>query len=277
MLRPVMTTAQKGCLSFYYHRRDRGGVSQHHHDAHQISITIGRPVDVCWWTASSGDVHLTAAEGNVIVNPAGEPHAGRWDGAWENVGFYIERTLVETVARDLGKVRGRAQVRPTCQGGDSATFGLARMLLQEIDTDPLSCKLYAESLANVLAVRLLSGHLQAREVFRGDANALPQSAMRRVEAFIEENLEHNLSVSDIAAVVPLSAFYFSRRFKARTGMSPYEYVTRKRVERARWLLNRTTLPIAEISYQVGFSSQSHLCVRFRKLLGITPKRYREQL
>ncbi len=271
----VMTSSQKDCLSFYYHRRDQGGVPAHDHDAHQISITIGRPVDVNWWTERNGHTRLTATPGSAIVNPAGEPHAGDWDGPWENIGFYVDRRLTEMVARDLGAGAAR-EIVPACEVGDIATYGLARALLQDIDADPLSCRLYAESLANVLAARLLSGRLQPAPACRGTAPALSGAAMRRVESYVADNLDRNLCVSEIAAVVELSAFHFSRRFKARTGISPYEFVTRQRIARARDLLDRTALPLSEIALRAGFSSQSHLCARFRKTVGTTPRRYRER-
>ena len=273
MRAPVITTEHKGCLAFYYHRRDRGGVSEHRHRSHQISITIGKPVDVRWWTANGGRTRLTATDGNVIVNPAEEPHAGHWNGAWESIGFYVDAGLTAAVAEDIG-LSGDADVRTSCGGKDAATYGLARTLLHELDSDPLSCRLYAESLANFLAVRLLRGCLRG-EVAPGGALALSAAVMRRVEAFVADNLDNDLSVSEIAAIARLSPFHFSRCFKARTGMGPYEYVTRQRVERACQLLSATGLPITEIAYRSGFASQSHLCTRFRRIMGTSPARYRQ--
>lgn len=275
MKTPVMTTEQKGCLAFYYHRRDRGGVNEHRHRSHQISITIGKSVDVRWWTANGGGTRLTAIDGNVIVNPAEEPHAGNWDGDWESIGFYVDAGLTAAVAEDIG-LTGEAAVRTSCGGKDAATYGLARTLLQELDSDPLSCRLYAESLANFLAVRLLRGCMCGEVTTRG-ALMLSAAAMSRVQTFVADNLENNLSVSEIAAIARLSPFHFSRCFKARTGMGPYEYVTRQRVERACQLLSATALPITEIAYRSGFAGQSHLCARFRRIMGTSPARYRQTL
>jgi len=269
----VIKSESKGCLGFYYHRRDRGGVSEHRHPGHQISITIGKPVDVRWWTANNGQTRLTTIDGNVIVNPAGEPHAGHWEGAWESVGFYVDAGWTAAVAEDIS-LSGKASVQTSCVGKDTATYGIARTLLSELDSDPLSCRLYAESLANFLAVRLLRGCLRDGEA--SGAPVLSAAAMRRVEAFVADNLDKDLSVSDIAAVVRLSPFHFSRCFRARAGMGPYEYVTRQRVERACQLLSATALPITEIVYRSGFSSQSHLCTRFRRIMGTSPARYRAE-
>lgn len=271
-----LTTKQQGCVAFYYHLRDHGVVSEHFHGAHQISITLGGPLSVRWWSANLGEQSFVAADGNIIVNPAQEPHRGCWDGAWENAGFYVDTTVTDAVAHDIGGAK-RAEIMASCQGHDAAVYGMARALLQDVDQDPLSCRLYAESIANVLAVRLLLGHMDERPRAVGAVPALSSNAMRRVECFVAENLELNLSVSDIAAVVSLSAYHFSRRFRVRTGMSPYQYVVRQRVERARQLLRESALPLADIACRTGFSSQSHLSAQFRKIIGISPGRYREEL
>lgn len=271
----VLTTAQRGCVAFYYHRRDHGAVSEHFHGAHQISITLGAPLSVHWWSANRGEQRFIAADGNIIVNPAREPHRGHWDGAWESAGFYIDPAVTEAVAHDIGSA-ARKTIVTSCRGRDSVAYGLAQALLQDIHEDPLSRRLYAESIANVLAARLLLGHMAERPRVAGAVPALSAVAMRRVESFVTENLERNLSVSDIAATVSLSAYHFSRRFRVRTGMSPYQYVMRQRVERARQLLGERELALVDIACRAGFSSQSHFSAQFRKILGISPGRYREE-
>jgi AraC family transcriptional regulator len=57
-------------------------------------------------------------------------------------------------------------------------------------------------------------------------------------------------------------------------MSPYRFVTEKRVERARRMLKTSTLPISEIALACGFSSQQHLTSTLSARLGITPRRIR---
>jgi len=83
-----------------------------------------------------------------------------------------------------------------------------------------------------------------------------------------------LKIADLAAIVPLSEFYFARSFKAATGESPYRYLIQRRIERAKVFLSVTQLSVAEISDRVGFSSQSQFTTQFRKLMGTTPRSYR---
>jgi len=63
-----------------------------------------------------------------------------------------------------------------------------------------------------------------------------------------------------------------RRFRAETGLAPYEYVVSRRIEEARRLL-AAGLPPAEVSVRAGFADQSHLNRHFRRIVGVTPGRF----
>ncbi|MBV8293749.1 MAG: helix-turn-helix transcriptional regulator, partial [Mycobacterium sp.] len=72
-----------------------------------------------------------------------------------------------------------------------------------------------------------------------------------------------------------SAFHFARLFKAATGDSPFQFVTRKRMERAKELLRKTRLPVSDIAERVGYQQPSHFSARFRSVLGCRPDAYRK--
>ena len=74
----------------------------------------------------------------------------------------------------------------------------------------------------------------------------------------------------------MSQYRFARGFKKATGFSPHKYLILQRIERAENLLHQDKLSIAEISYQLGFTSQSHFTTTFRKMTGVTPKYYRDR-
>ncbi|MEP0956633.1 helix-turn-helix transcriptional regulator [Microcoleus sp. FACHB-1515] len=81
----------------------------------------------------------------------------------------------------------------------------------------------------------------------------------------------------MAALIPISSFHFARAFKSAIGMPPHQYITQQRIDRAKLLLSATQLSITEVTFQVGFSNQSHFTAQFRKLVGATPKQYRERI
>lgn len=270
MLRRAPTERQDTLVDFYYHVGEgRGTRTPHQHDSHQISVTVGGYADMVWWTAARGEARLAPRDGHVLINPAGEPHAAEWRGSWDCVGFYIDSRHTAQVARELG-ISG--EIAPVYDGVDRAVHGLARGLLEEARADALTCRLYVESLADFLALRLLRGAASQPPAAEG----LSAAQLRRVTDHIARHIDEDLSTAGLAALLDLSAFHFSRRFKAATGLAPYQYVTRQRISLARELLAKTRLTLAEISYRTGFSSQSHFGARFKRIVGVSPRRYRDQ-
>ena len=81
---------------------------------------------------------------------------------------------------------------------------------------------------------------------------------------------------ELGNVVQMSHHYFSRLFKATTGITPRQYIIRSRIERAKNLLQQNKLSIANIATEVGFVDQSHLNRHFKRLVGITPKSYLQE-
>ena len=105
-------------------------------------------------------------------------------------------------------------------------------------------------------------------------NALPGSRFRQVTEYVEQNLDRQLRLSELAALVDTSPYHFARLFKRRAGVPPHQFVVRQRIARARRVLATPELSIAEISRLVGFRTASHFTTVFRRVLGITPGAYR---
>jgi AraC family transcriptional regulator len=79
----------------------------------------------------------------------------------------------------------------------------------------------------------------------------------------------------MAAVARVSTYHFARQFKAATGLPPYQYVIMRRVERTERLLQAgTDLSLAEIMARAGFPDQNVFCRHFKRLVGVTPGRFR---
>lgn len=94
-------------------------------------------------------------------------------------------------------------------------------------------------------------------------------------AFVEEHLGDNLRLTDLAALVAYSPDHFARLFKQTFGLSPYQYILRRRVERAKLLLRARAHSIAEVAVLCGFGSQAHLHAAFKARTGVTPGLFRK--
>jgi AraC family transcriptional regulator len=139
-----------------------------------------------------------------------------------------------------------------------------------------SGRLFGEYMGLSFATKLLSKRCASARVsdYRG---GLSQSKLRLVKTFIHQNLANVLSLSDIANLVHMGPCHFSRAFKESTGLSPHQYVLRRRIDRAVEMLKDERSSLAGIAYDLGFSSQGHFTTVFRKFTGTQPSNYREQL
>jgi AraC family transcriptional regulator len=97
---------------------------------------------------------------------------------------------------------------------------------------------------------------------------------RRAREIIEAKLADNVALVDIARECELSVAQFARAFKRSTGLPPHRYLTERRIERARLLLTRSGLPLADVAVRCGFADQSHFTKIFRRWMGVSPGSFR---
>ena len=102
---------------------------------------------------------------------------------------------------------------------------------------------------------------------------MPRYRLRLVSEFVNNNIDKTLTLNELSGVVGMSPYYFSRLFKKATGYTPHQYVIKARIERAKKMLRDSNLPIAQISMEVGYESQSHFTMVFKRLTGLTPAEF----
>lgn len=101
-----------------------------------------------------------------------------------------------------------------------------------------------------------------------------QERVQTLIAFIQNNFGSNIAIKDIANSANISIAECFRCFKSTVHLSPYEYLTKYRINRSIDLLNETTLCVTEISGQVGFNYASQYIKAFKRIIGMTPNEYR---
>ena len=114
----------------------------------------------------------------------------------------------------------------------------------------------------------------------GGEEALPQptsAVVKRAIAHLQQQHASALTRQAIASAVGVSEDYLSHIFRQEVGLSPWEFLNRYRVQRAKELLRASDAPIVEIAGRVGFSDLSYFNRVFRKLAGCTPGAYRTRL
>ena len=103
---------------------------------------------------------------------------------------------------------------------------------------------------------------------------LSPAALRRVQLFVEANLERRIHLTDLAGRAGLSLHHFARAFRTSAGMTPRAFVEERRLERAKQLMNESHHSLADIAVECGFGTQSRLTTTFKRRTGFTPAEYR---
>jgi len=106
-----------------------------------------------------------------------------------------------------------------------------------------------------------------------------QKLSKEIEAacsYIERHLEEELSIASLASYAGYMEYYFSKKFKRELGLTPAEYIRKKRLEKAALLLRSSDLDAQQIATRLQFCSQSYFTDCFRKEYGISPTKYRKE-
>ncbi|MBZ9538626.1 helix-turn-helix domain-containing protein [Modicisalibacter tunisiensis] len=235
-------------------------IKHHDHDFHQIVIGLDGHAD---FEIEGLGGRIEALSGCIV--PANYVHY------YEGIG--TNRQLILDLPDDAPALSGvyREHARlfdaPRFFALDEPLRAYLTFLLQEL-TQPRPAP------GDLLAATFL-GCLRAR---LPEAAAVPAPRRRidlaDIDTFIQHNLDRRLAVADLAERACLSVAHFSECFREQTGVTPYQYVLRQRLQAARTLLTDSPLPLNEIAARTGFASQSALSRAFRRVFNEPPGRLR---
>ena len=158
---------------------------------------------------------------------------------------------------------------------DPLIHQMALALKAELEIAGEDSKLYADSMSTALGAHLLRRYGVKDSVIKEYRGGLIPSQLKIVIEYIQAHLDLDLSLIKLADLIAMSPHYFARLFKQSTGLSPYKYITKCRLEKAKTLLRQRDLPIVFICQEVGFKNQSHFTRVFRQHFKITPKAYQD--
>jgi AraC-like DNA-binding protein len=217
--------------------------------------------------------HFTPPGGVILINP-GAVHTGE---AADEHGFQM-RCLYPTLSHmqmAVFELTGRHQELPFFQEvrvdhrwARNSILSLHKALTQDGNS------LESETRFTWTLSQLIKRYARLRfgEQRMGDE----RTAVQRARRYIEECFAEGAGLGELAEHVSLSRYHLLRAFRAEVGMPPYAYLESVRIRRAQQLIEAGR-PLAEVSAEVGFSSQSHMTERFKRIIGVTPGQYAKQL
>jgi AraC-like DNA-binding protein len=158
---------------------------------------------------------------------------------------------------------------------DPVIFNLTQCLLRHF-VEPRMARPFIESLVLALYTHLLTVHAI-------DAAPVPMKGglapwqQRRAEELLCADLTRSVRIADVANHCKLSVSHFGRAFRSCEGISPHQWLIRRRVEEAKRLLAEGNAPLAQIAIDCGFADQSHFTRAFSRLAGTAPGVWRRQM
>lgn len=205
--------------------------------------------------------------GDIDLVPAGEEGGFEAETPFDTIEIVLQPALMERVAAELGgkALTTRLDTRHLLR--DQRIEHLARALQSDLNAGAPSGSLFADSIGAALAVRLLG--LDVSDIDR--TNRLSDTQLKRVLEHIEVALHEPLSIHRLSRVAGASSSHLRTWFKVAMGITLHRYVLRRRVERARVLLQQDDLSTSEVAELTGFAHQSHLAHWMRREIGQTPR------
>ncbi|GBD47903.1 helix-turn-helix domain-containing protein [Methylopila sp. Yamaguchi] len=290
-MRPLVghgrVTERGGAVSAPAARRWAGG-----------AVTFDRRSWVCDhapldWTSPSHLIVLTEAGGTGATEvrvDGGGPYAGRdAPGALSFVpagvrrrgsyrradlsyaALWIDPALGESLAGCAGLKAPQAFVN----GEDPVIAALLTGLRDAVGDGGDPGAAYIEHMTALILLRLSA--LGGAPAPTDAGGGLSRRALARIVDHVEDHLDEDIALVDLAGLLDMPVDRFARRFRAAMGVAPYAYVLERRVRRAERLLGERRRSLAEIALACGFSSQSHFATAFRERTGRTPGAYRAEI
>jgi AraC family transcriptional regulator len=193
---------------------------------------------------------------------------------FSTVRLNISQSALDALADERGLRRAGGLYAPSLGCPDAVMHGLAQTLVAAMERPDEATNLFVEYVALAFHAHVLHTYGNVRVASVSDRGGLALWQLRRACEFIEANLDGDPSIVDIASECGLSSSYFGKAFKQTTGAPPHAWLSMKRIERAKQLINETDLNLAEIALACGFVDQSHLTRTFVKSVGCSPGRWR---
>jgi AraC family transcriptional regulator len=219
----------------------------------------------------------TAIHGDIEIIPWGM--SGSWELEQNDSAFVMSFSpaLLRTAAEESGLDTAGMELLSRFHIRDMQIEHMAWALKSEMENGYACGRVYTDSLALALAAHLVRRHSSLSSPSSCVNGRMPLRKLKEVLLFIDDHLAQDLSLTDVARAAGLSVSHCSALFRAAMGVPIHQYVLRRKVERAMWLLRESRLPISQVALETGFAHQSHLALHMRRILGTTPKKLRSSL
>lgn len=239
-------------------------------ERHVLCLHLGGPVPVSY-RAGKAERQGVRLHGQFCVVPGGSSTRWTLSRPATSLLLRLAPAHLRATADDMGRGARAFDLAPAIHVRDPQIERIGWMMQAEDHDAHPGGRLFADSLASALAVRLVALQSPSRIAL---ARALPAWRLRHVIDYIDAHLDQDLTLAELAAVAGFSPSHFKALFRQATGTPVHRFVLERRVERARLHLLEGRLGITEVALETGFAHPSHMARWMRRLLGLSPSQVR---
>jgi AraC family transcriptional regulator len=241
-------------------------------EAYQVVVQL-KNIQQQFWQGSRFVSSEPVLKGKTyIIDLRQDPHVLREDPG-HTVHFYMPFSTMKAFA-EQNDMNTFVDIdhSPTNGHEDLVTLRLAEAAVAAMARPHGASNLLLDSILNAVCVNVLAQYGSSNSQAKPRNFGLALWQERRAKELIDSDLD--ISISQLALECGVSVAHFSRAFKRSTGVTPHQWQLGRRMQRAKSLLSASTLSIAEIALECGFSSQSHFTTSFTENIGVSPGRWR---
>lgn len=202
-------------------------------------------------------------------------HSSIVQAAVDCLAFYVPRAVFGRMADEMGGRRvDTLRVTPGCAIQDPIVWHLGETVLQTLDDPGRANPLMIDHVGMALVAHLAETYGSGGPVAAVVRGGLSPAQLRKAKDRLMADLSARVGLDELARACGLSRSYFAHAFKATTGVAPHQWLTRRRIERAKELLLKSSKSVEEVALECGFVDQSHFTRAFSRIAGMTPGRWR---
>jgi AraC-like DNA-binding protein len=255
----------------------------HKHQGYELTFILSG--EVCWMLTDCKETLQLTGNAMAVIQPETQ-HKGKWDIISPAAFFWIllDPSSTNTTRNSILKEHDITKINTTLAkaGNKSCKMSgeievLLEMLLTEMQqlTKKNKNQLAAASIRSLLSIIILKSVERFSEQ-QQDMLGVYKTGLSQAIAFMNKNIARDISVTEIANNSGISVTRFSENFKKEMGISPAQYFSRLKCDKAREILLSTSYSITRICFSLGFSSTQYFANVFKKYTGMSPRKYRAE-
>ena len=235
--------------------------------------------DLHWKVKISDDMQfLKTTPGEIWINPPKTPFSHEISEPC----FFIILAVEEEVflqATNLPLTISKLKFLNNYNVHDETLKNIIELFLMEVQSGAKNGFAYYQNLLSLLSTHYINNYSNHKDLQNDSYNTskIRQAEVDKIDQFINDNMDRNISIDELAERLNYSKYYFLREFKKSVGMTPYQYLIERKMRAAKNLLSQPDQTIAAVSYDLGFNDQAYFTHVFKKHFGKTPGQFQKTL